>query len=365
MRIKAVPVEAITSNRMLLLAGAAALAVGGVFIYQQRSNASPASPGLTADASTLGAVYTGDPMSFSGGYGPATSSGADALGSISPTVIGSDVPTQDAGAVINNGAVFVPSYAPPSYDYPTGFGLLSTPAPGQSNPFPNPTGIDPATAEILAQQRLAMEYDYQFGMAQLQYNTRVAEANTWLQYQSLMSLEFQSASNLAATFMLSNNQATMGAIYGSDGMPILDMSFVNMRDSKKDRWNETIVQNFGAISSGFTGSRPATPAPQPRAQPGLPWGWGQSYDPYQGYTPVTPATNPTPVAPPPNVTVTGWTPPSIPTATVVNVAPVVNQPSLTPSPSPTYNPVSDFVYSGESNAGYNGYGGNNNYTFEV
>jgi hypothetical protein len=325
------------SNKALLIGGAALLAVGGFALYQNRQANSDADattaydPWLAADPVGL-AGPNSIAASAAGGFGGG-GGGMVAGPSPSPSPV---TPTPASGGYSGDNGWMEYGNTP----------LAPSPAPGQSGPFPTVDGIDPATAELLSQQRLAMEYDFQYSMASLQYNTYVSGTNAWLQYESLKTLEYSTAANLASQFMFSNNQATFTQVRDASGNVILDFGGVNMRDSKKDRWNETIVQNLPSIASQFNSAQ-GTRAQQTYAPPPMP-----DFSSY--YTvPDRVGPKPAPISAP-----TGWSPPTTtvqptqviaPTATV---SPTVSQPTLQPTAPTTYQPTSYVSSGGGARSGY-------------
>lgn len=250
MHTKSIPIEkavaGLGSNKALLVAGVAVLAAGAIYVSKAHST-SAASQQVTAT----------DPFSTAG-IGPASTSGSDALNSIlggGGVINGagsSNAATTAAVQANNGGGVF--SVAPSNSATPTPV-FSGGGNPSSTSPFPAGTAtLDPATAELLAQNRLSLVFNFAAEMTSLALQGHIVDTNAFLQDQAIQSMNFQAAANLASTFMLSDNQLSLGTIRGPDGNPLIDMALINARDTKGNSWNQDLIGliNRGTIDQFYT-----------------------------------------------------------------------------------------------------------------
>lgn len=229
MRLKAVAdtvSRSVGGASPLVLVGLAALGVGATYYVVTKTQATQSASDTTNQTvPNIASGFTNPnaPISL-GGIGPSMSSGADTIGSI----VGSS--TTDTGG---GGAGAVASV---TYDT-SGGGL---PASFTTAPFPMVPGLDPASSELLAQERIKQENQFTYNMTALAVQAQANAYSAYLQSQYVESMNYQAAAGVASTFMMSQNQSTMGVITGPDGTPIFDIAMMQNRNSSKNGWNNTL-----------------------------------------------------------------------------------------------------------------------------
>lgn len=300
MHIKGIP-EAITNNKALLFGGAALLAVGAVYYVQTtRTTTTTQAAGSASGNSSVPTYYSPDPVQ----YGPIGLQAQDASGG-SFAGMGSGGSGMPPGQEVAGSVQQTPQSI---FDagYMAGFGASGGSQAQEQQPatavtgFPridpyslpgmdNNTaaliysGVDPATAELLAQSRTQMNYDHEFDMTNIAMQKYVVDTNAIVQLSALHASEVNAAASLASTFMLSGDIVSMGTINGSDGMPLLSFAMGQAQYDKKGKsitWLNNTVANgvFGLFldqTHAYAGSAPVVAS-------GAAAGYGAApaYDPY-------------------------------------------------------------------------------------
>lgn len=369
MHLKAIPAEAsaLLGNKTFLY-GAAALAAVGVVYYSHSRAASKQADAATGvvpsysapvAAPGLAAIPSSGSTAQGGGIGGATGEGGSVANPNPPSNTTAPGTVSFDPSSWNNFQKAITDNVNKQISQGVSAGINSW---EQAHPFPQPQGIDPAAAEILAQQRRQQEMDYSLQLANLQLQNEIVNSNVYMAQINNQTAQYQAAGSLAQSFLYSNDQLFTGGVYGPDGHLLLDAAFIQARDTKGNGWNQDLqgLINRGTLDQFYTqtglpsnntplppagyGAPPVnaglgsvTPNPSAQTQAGTQptWTYGGGFNVQDfalGYVPTNyniAAYSPTPVANTPTVTQTA------PQQTATAPQPVTAPTAPTTSPVPS------------------------------
>jgi len=253
MRTKAIPIDK-PDNTVLIIAGTVALAAAGYFIYTQNASAND-SAGANSVSETSAPLSTPMAGQLIGGGGGSADLGA-ILGAIA---LSGGNPNETVQAANNPQQVI--------YSASSGGDVYAT-----------QTGISPLDQQLLDFEKYKFDVN-----ANLQYNdmllaANLAVVNAQVSMQAIASTNYQTAAQIANTFMTSNNQASLFTL--SSGLPGGDISFtgVNARNSDKNGWdynlttmiNSGVFKNFADQVAGMTTRQSSLPFTVTQVSPSTP-----------------------------------------------------------------------------------------------